>query len=80
VAIAVDAIEFPRLAKAGKLDDAATLYRGPLLDGHGVRDGAFEDWLLVERTRLHDIAVDVLDRRAACQTGDAGGTSPNRFV
>ena len=79
-AIAVDAIEFPRLAKAGKLDDAAALYRGPLLDGHGVRDGAFEDWLLVERTRLHDIAVDVLDRLAASQTGDAAIGTAQRLL
>src|SRR5262249_10779941 len=57
--IAVDAVRFERLAKAGKFDEAAVLYRGPLLDGHGVRDGAFEDWLLIERTRLHDLAVDV---------------------
>src|SRR5512134_1165125 len=39
--IFIDAVEFARLAKAGKLDEAAALYRGPLLDGHGVRDGAY---------------------------------------
>src|SRR5262245_45559151 len=39
-AMSVDAIEFPRLIRAGKLDEAAALYRGPLLEGHGVRDGA----------------------------------------
>src|SRR5262245_8524007 len=79
-AIAVDAIEFARLAKAGKLDDAAALYRGPLLDGHGVRDGAFEDWLLVERTRLHDIAVDVLDRMATSRTGEAAIGTAQRLL
>jgi DNA-binding SARP family transcriptional activator len=66
-----DAVEFERLAKTGKLAEAAAIYRGPLLDGHGVRDGAFEDWLLVERTRLHILATDVLDRFAASQSGDA---------
>jgi TolB-like protein/Flp pilus assembly protein TadD len=69
--IALDAVEFERLAKAGRLDEAASLYRGPLLDGHGVRDDAFEEWLGVERGRLHDLAVDTLDRLAASQSGDA---------
>ncbi len=78
--IAVDAIEFERLAKAGRLDEAAALYRGPLLDGHGVRDGAFEDWLSVERTRLHDLAVDVLDRFAASQSGDAAIETAQRLL
>src|SRR5262245_16499739 len=36
--VAVDALEFERLAKAAKWEAAATLYRGPLLDGHGVHD------------------------------------------
>jgi TolB-like protein/Tfp pilus assembly protein PilF len=69
--VAVDALEFERLAKAGKWEEAAVLYRGPLLDGHGVHDDAFEDWILVERTRLHDLAVAVLERFAASQPGDA---------
>src|SRR5262245_58852137 len=67
----VDALEFERLAKAGQWQAAAALYRGPLLDGHGVRDGAFEDWIRVERTRLHDLAVDLLERFATSQSGDA---------
>jgi TolB-like protein len=69
--IAVDAIAFERFAKAGKLDEAAGLYRGALLDGHGVREDAFEDWLRVERTRLNNLAIDVLDRFTASQSGDA---------
>src|SRR6185312_7188890 len=69
--VAVDAIAFERLARAERLGEAAALYRGALLDGHGVRDDAFEDWLRVERTRLHELAVGVLDRYARSQTGDA---------
>src|SRR5262245_44564588 len=42
--VAVDALAFEELAKAGKWAEAAAVYRGPLLDGHGVRDDAFEDW------------------------------------
>src|SRR5215468_6347781 len=78
--IAVDAVQFELLAQAGKLDDAAALYRGPLLDGHGVRDGAFEDWILVERTRLHDLAVAVLDRFAASRSGDAAIATAQRLL
>jgi len=80
VLIAVDAVDFARLAKAGKLNDAAALYRGRLLDGHGVRDGAFEDWLLVEGTRLHDLAIGVLDRLAASQSGDTAIETAQRLL
>jgi TolB-like protein len=78
--IAVDAIEFERLAKAGKFDEAAALYRGPLLDDHGVRDDAFEEWLRGERGRLHDLAVDLLDRLAASQAGDVAIKTAQRLL
>jgi TolB-like protein len=78
--LAVDVLEFERLAKAGKLDEAAALYRGPLLDGHGVRDDAFEDWVRVERTRLHDLAVDVLARLATSQSGKAAIATARRLL
>jgi TolB-like protein len=77
--IAVDAVAFERHAKARELDEAAALYRGPLLDAHGVRDDAFEEWLAVERGRLHDLAVDVLDRLAASQFGDAAIETAQRL-
>src|SRR5262249_15899767 len=80
VMIAVDAIEFERLAKAGKLDEAAALYRGPLFDDHGVRDDAFEEWLGGGRGRLHDLAVDPLDRPAAAQAGDAAINTAARLL
>jgi len=66
---AVDALEFERLAQASRWEEAAALYQGPLLDGHGVPDGAFEDWIRTERTRLHDLAVNVLERLAAARSG-----------
>ena len=78
--LAVDALEFERLAKAGQSEEAAALYRGPLLDGHGVRDGAFEDWIGLERTRLHDLAVDVLERYAGAQSGAAAITAAQRLL
>lgn len=76
----VDALAFERLAQAGRWEEAAALYGGPLLDGHGVHDGAFEDWLLVERTRLHDLAIDVLDRLAASQSGAAAIATAQRLL
>lgn len=76
----MDVIQFERLAKAGKLDEAAAIYRGPLLDGHGVRDSAFEDWILVERTRLHDLAVDLLNRFAVSQSDDAAIATAQRLL
>jgi adenylate cyclase len=69
--IAVDAVAFEQLVKASRLNEAAMLYRGSLLDAHGVRDDAFEGWLRGERTRLHNLAIDVLDRLAASQSGNA---------
>ena len=53
VAIDVVAIRAVRPRRLGRGAGAgAALYRGDLLDGIGVRDPAFEDWLLVERQRL----------------------------
>jgi TolB-like protein/Tfp pilus assembly protein PilF len=78
--IAVDAPEFERLAEAGQSVEAATLYRGQLLDSHGVRDDAFEDWLRAERTRLHDLAIEVLDRLAASQSGDPAIETAQRLL
>jgi TolB-like protein len=42
------------------LEKAATLYRGDLLEGIGIRDPAFEDWLLGERQRLRHRAEEAL--------------------
>ena len=78
--IVVDAMELARLAKAGRLDEAAALYRGPLLDGHGVRDDAFEEWLSVERTRLHNLAIDVLHRLSASLSGNAAIETAQRLL
>jgi TolB-like protein/predicted Zn-dependent protease len=78
--ISVDAVAFEGLAKAGRLDEAAALYRGPLLDGHGVRDDAFEEWLGVERGRLHDLAVELLDQLAMSQSGDAAIKTAQRLL
>src|SRR4029078_6473253 len=49
---------------------AMTLYRGELLDGLEVRDPSFEEWLLVERQRLRDLARDGLAAMLARHMAD----------
>jgi len=69
-AVTVDVIEFERLIAEGTpsaLADAAALYRGDLLDGLAVQEASFEDWLLGQRERLHEMAVRALARLLAHQ-------------
>jgi TolB-like protein/Tfp pilus assembly protein PilF len=77
-ALAVDVLEFERLAKNGgngHLAQASELYRGPLLDGFTVRDPAFDDWLAQERARLHALAIGAVDRLLAGLLGDGDGAA-----
>lgn len=48
-----------------ELERALVIYRGDLLDGFGLKEEPFEDWLRVERERLRAMAVAVLDRLVA---------------
>ena len=69
-AVTVDVIEFERLIAEGTpsaLADAAALYRGDLLDGLAVQEASFEDWLIGQRERLHEMAVRALARLLAHQ-------------
>jgi TolB-like protein/DNA-binding SARP family transcriptional activator len=62
-ALTIDVAVFERLLGDGApeaLEQATALYRGDLLDGIGLRDPAFEDWLLVERQRLRQRAEEAL--------------------
>ncbi len=62
-AVAVDVQEFEQLIGEGTLDAVAratALYRGDLLDGLDVRDPAFEEWLVIERQRLRDMAREAM--------------------
>ncbi len=66
--LAVDVLEFEKLAANGSngtLARAEKLYQGPLLDGHSVRDPAFNEWLAQERARLHELAINAVDRLLA---------------
>src|SRR5215467_6054070 len=63
LALDVDVRAFERLAAEGTvqaLEQAAALYRGDLLEGLIVEAEVFEQWLMQERERLRDIAIEVL--------------------
>lgn len=72
-AVSVDVAEFERLTGEGTPEAVAramALYRGDLLDGLEVRDPAFEEWLLIERQRLRDLARQALAALLARQMAD----------
>jgi TolB-like protein/DNA-binding SARP family transcriptional activator/Tfp pilus assembly protein PilF len=79
-AVNIDAVEFARLAAAGDLEQASSLYRGDLLEGVSLPDAGFSDWLLVERTRLRDLAISVLARLLAAKTGDDAIATAQRLL
>jgi DNA-binding SARP family transcriptional activator len=69
--VTTDVAEFERLvalATPDALAAAADLYRGDLLAGLGEQSLAFEEWLVAERARLHEIALEALARLLAHQT------------
>ena len=72
--VEVDALEFARLAGADdimRLRLAAELYRGELLADTEIKDREFETWVAGERQRLTDLAVSVLDKLRALESGVA---------
>jgi class 3 adenylate cyclase/DNA-binding SARP family transcriptional activator/predicted ATPase len=82
-AVATDVAELEALAGSGSTGDlkrAAELYEGDLLDGLGVRDPGFEDWLSVERSRLRAVAIGVLDRLTASLAGAEAVAVGQRLV
>ena len=63
--VEVDVVIFERLvshATTESLEDAAELYRGDLLLGFGLSEPLFEDWLVGERERLREMALEALAR------------------
>jgi TolB-like protein/DNA-binding SARP family transcriptional activator/predicted Zn-dependent protease len=71
--VTIDVAEFERLVREGTppaLEQAIALYRGDLLDGIGIRDPAFEEWLLVERQRLRHLFEGALARQVAQSMAD----------
>ena len=72
-AVTIDVTEFERSVRHGTpaaLDRATALYRGDLLDGIGIHDPAFEEWLLVERQRLRHLFEEALTRQITQSMAD----------
>jgi DNA-binding SARP family transcriptional activator len=53
------------------LEEATALYRGDFLEGLTLQEPPFEEWLLAERLRLREVALEALARLLA-QQRDAG--------
>jgi TolB-like protein/Tfp pilus assembly protein PilF len=86
-AVTIDVAAFERLLGDGTpeaLEQAAALYRGDLLDGIGLRDPAFEDWLLVERQRFRHHAEEALTallaQSLAAGARDRAATAARRLL
>jgi DNA-binding SARP family transcriptional activator/predicted ATPase len=64
-AVEIDVIEFERDIAEGSpaaLERAIALYRGELLEGLALQEPPFEEWLLAERERLRERALEALAR------------------
>jgi DNA-binding SARP family transcriptional activator len=69
-AIAVDVAAFEQQATTENPDDLARavgLYQGDLLAGLTVQESPFEEWLLFERERLRELALETMARLLAHQ-------------
>jgi len=83
VAVEVDAVQFEGLAAHDSRDElgrAAALYDGDLLEGLGVHDPAFDDWLRDERQRYRELAVAVLKKLLAQETRAPAMTIAQRLL
>ena len=62
-AVEVDVLRFEHLLANGTpsaLEEATALYRGDLLEGLRVVEAPFEEWLMGERERLRELALEAL--------------------
>ena len=67
-AVDVDATAFERLVREGTpaaLAQAGAVYQGDLLSGFAVDEAPFEEWLLGERERLRELALEALAKLLA---------------
>jgi DNA-binding SARP family transcriptional activator/tetratricopeptide (TPR) repeat protein len=66
--VEVDLVRFERRVADGTppaLEEATALYQGDLLAGLAVSEPAFEEWLLTERERLRELAIEALAKLLA---------------
>jgi len=60
--VETDSVRFQTLAEdrsEGALETAAELYEGDFLEGFSINEERFDQWVLAERERLHEIALKV---------------------
>jgi DNA-binding SARP family transcriptional activator len=77
-AVTVDVAEFEQLAgndNPERLERAAALYQGDLLEGISSGSVEFEEWLRAERERLHELALEAFAKLLAHQM-KLGATEP----
>src|SRR5215813_8656889 len=68
--VEVDASAFGQLARDGDVESlarAVDLYRGEFLEGLAFRGTLFENWLMGERERLRELALEAFARLLALQ-------------
>jgi len=73
-AVELDVAALEQLAASGTpqaLAQAAALYKGDFLEGLGVQEPRFEEWLVRERERLRELALEVLAKLLAHHTKSA---------
>ncbi len=61
--IEVDVTEFERFVALGNraaLEEAVTLYKGDFLEGFNSKTNTFEDWMMGERSRLRESALEAM--------------------
>jgi tetratricopeptide (TPR) repeat protein len=70
--VRVDVTEFRRAIADGRLEEAAKLYRGDLLEGFSLRDSPqFDDWQAAQADALRSGYAEVLSRLAAAAGRDS---------
>jgi len=65
--VSADVVDLLRLVERDDIESlraAASLCRGPLLEGFGLHESGFDEWLAQERSRFHHLGVSVLMRLA----------------
>ncbi len=78
-----DAAEFEHLAGNDRREDlerAASLCRGPFLNGFDLREAGFDDWLRAERQRLADLAAVTMWTLATMCERDGDTTAALSFA
>jgi DNA-binding SARP family transcriptional activator/pimeloyl-ACP methyl ester carboxylesterase len=71
-AVELDVTMFTRAASEEVPEQVALLYRGDFLDGFRIDEEPFETWLMAERERLRELAIDALARVLSHQRKTGG--------